>query len=116
MKQVIIRILLLSALLLSGALVGFAQTAEVTGIVRDASQAVVNNATLTLANEDTGIKRTATTNELGIYRFALVPPGNYKLTVQMKGFQTANRPGIKLEVAQIAQLPTELGRNCNALL
>jgi hypothetical protein len=108
MTQVLYRTLLLLAMLLSYSLIGFAQTAEVTGIIRDASQAVVNNATLTLTNEDTGVKRTAMTNELGYYRFALVPPGNYKLTVQASGFQTLSRPAIKLEVAQIARLDFNL--------
>ncbi len=108
MTMILSRSLLLSVLLLSCSLIGFAQTAEVTGIVKDASQAIVNNAALSLVNEDTGIKRIATTNELGIYRFALVPPGNYKLTVQAKGFQTVSRAGLKLEVAQIARFDFSL--------
>ncbi len=104
MRQTFYRSILLIAAIMSFSTISLAQTAEVTGIVKDSTQAVVANATITLTNDDTGIKRVTTTNSLGYYNFSFVTPGNYKLTAQTKGFQTVNRTGVKLEVAQIARL------------
>ncbi|MGH9905182.1 MAG: carboxypeptidase-like regulatory domain-containing protein, partial [Pyrinomonadaceae bacterium] len=104
MTQVLYRSILLIAVILSFSTISFGQTTEVTGVVGDSRQAVVSGATINLINEDTGIKRTTTTNDLGYYRISFIAPGNYKLTVQAAGFQTVSRTGIKLEVAQVARL------------
>ncbi|MGH9913669.1 MAG: TonB-dependent receptor domain-containing protein [Pyrinomonadaceae bacterium] len=119
MTQVLYRIMrrsmrsiLLIAVILSFSIISLGQTAGVTGIVKDSAQAVVPGAAVNLVNEDTGIKRTATTNALGYYSIPFITPGNYKLTVQVTGFQTVSRTGIKLEVAQVARLDftLEIGR------
>lgn len=93
---------------LAGAPSAFCQTAEVSGLVRDASQRVVPNATVTLVNEDTGIKRITTPNPNGVYTIPFLQPGNYRLSVQAAGFQTISRPGIKLEVGQAARIDFDL--------
>jgi hypothetical protein len=64
------------------------QTVEglVTGTITDPSGAVVPNATVTLTNVGTQVSQTTTTNANGIYRFSLVPPGSYSLTVTATGF------------------------------
>ncbi|MCI0417937.1 MAG: carboxypeptidase-like regulatory domain-containing protein, partial [Acidobacteria bacterium] len=104
MKQVLYRSMLLIAVILSCSTIGLGQTAEVTGIVKDSKQAVVAHAVINLVNEDTAIKRSTTTNDLGYYSIPFIPPGNYKLTGQAAGFQTVSRTGLKLEVAQVARL------------
>ncbi len=108
MTQKFHRITLMIVVLLSLTVVSKGQTADVTGIVRDSTQAVIANATVNLTNEDTGIKRTTVTNNLGYYNFSFVSPGNYRLTVQAKGFQTVNRTGLKMEVGQVARLDFSL--------
>ncbi|MBI3681210.1 MAG: TonB-dependent receptor [Acidobacteria bacterium] len=79
---------------------GFAQapTAQLTGTIRDASGAVVPNAQIAATNEDTGLKRTASSNELGYYAVPLLPPGLYRMTVQKEGFRTVQRKGLRLHV------------------
>lgn len=108
MIQVLYRSILLTAAVFSFSTMSLGQTAEVTGIVKDSAQAVVSNAAINLVNEDTGIKRSTTTNDLGYYSISFVTPGNYKITVQATGFQTVSRIGIKLEVAQVARLDFSL--------
>ena len=54
-------------------------TGDVTGVVSDATGAVVPNATVTLKFTDTNDTRTATTNGSGQYRFSLLRPGEYTL-------------------------------------
>src|SRR5438270_6237938 len=63
---------------------------DVTGTVSDPSGAVVPGATVTLKNADNGSSQTATTNNAGVYRFALLKPGRYTITVNQAGFAANN--------------------------
>src|SRR5437588_2813167 len=60
---------------------------DVTGVVTDPSGAVVPNAQVSIKNLQTGEAQNATTNAQGSYRFPLLKPGNYQLTVNAQGFQ-----------------------------
>lgn len=73
-------------------------TASVTGTVTDPSGAVVVSAHVTLVDVDKGYTYTATTNSEGRYLFRQVPPGMYQISVEMDGFQTERKDGIKLDV------------------
>ena len=55
-------------------------TGSIIGYVRDASGAVLPNATLTVTQTSTGYTRTATTDASGQYSILALPPGNYRLT------------------------------------
>ncbi len=87
-----------------GAAVSFAQlpTATVLGTVRDASGAVVPQATLTARNVNTGATRTAVSAADGSYRFAALPVGSYEIQVQQAGFQSAVRSGLQMTVGREA--------------
>src|SRR5262245_64277418 len=78
-------------------------TATLQGTVTDSTGAVVPNANVTLVNEATNVKQTKVTDSRGAYLFTLVPPGVYKLTVDMKGFQTAVPKGMELQVQKMAR-------------
>ncbi|HEV2314330.1 MAG TPA: carboxypeptidase-like regulatory domain-containing protein [Candidatus Acidoferrales bacterium] len=56
-------------------------SASLTGTITDQSQAVVANSQITLTNKDTGAVRTAQSNSEGLYRFDLLPAGNYELKI-----------------------------------
>jgi hypothetical protein len=58
----------------------------VTGVVTDPNNAVVPNATVTIANAVTGYTRTANTDADGAFRFSNVPPNNYQLSASALGF------------------------------
>ncbi len=73
----------------------------VLGTISDSSQAVVNGAEVTISSAGTGASRTMVTNNLGTYRFDLLPAGAYKLTVKSNGFTTAIEK-IELLVGQTA--------------
>lgn len=62
------------------------ETATVLGSVRDANEAAVPNATVTLKNVATDIAQTTTTDGNGDYQFANVKIGNYQVTVEANGF------------------------------
>ncbi len=78
--------------------VAVAQTSlgTLTGVVRDASGAVIPNADVVVTNSATGEIREAMSNELGAYRFDALPNGAYKLHVESAGFEKFNANGIKI--------------------
>jgi outer membrane receptor protein involved in Fe transport len=58
----------------------------VTGTVTDPSGSVVTGATVVLRNEDTGTIHNDKTSAAGLYRFDLLEPGKYTLTITQPGF------------------------------
>ncbi len=60
---------------------------DLTGTITDPSGAVIPNAKVTLKSNDQGFTKTATTNANGFYRFSLLPPGSYNVSVAVQGFQ-----------------------------
>ena len=59
----------------------------IRGVVRDANQAVVPGAAVSITNERTGIVQKSQTNDVGIYYFGAVPIGPYSLAVELAGFK-----------------------------
>jgi hypothetical protein len=64
-----------------------ASTATVSGTVRDQTGAVIPGSQVVLLNTATNVSLRTTTNEAGLYRFAGVVPGPYRLSVEATGFQ-----------------------------
>jgi hypothetical protein len=78
-------------LLVSGGTRAMAQSAVLSGVVKDASNAVVPNASIELLQEATQTKQTAVTNGSGFYSVPNLVPGTYTLTVSGQGFQTESK-------------------------
>src|SRR4051794_26474739 len=74
----------------------FAQTAQITGRVTDASGGVVTRAEVRAHNRATGADRTTLSNELGLYTIPLLPPGAYDISVSLAGFKSATQLGVSL--------------------
>lgn len=97
------RLLGLLALLIGlcgSALLAQQTSATISGTVRDPSGAVVPNASVALTNQNTGGKRTTTTNSDGIYVFTPLPIGVYEVTVRATGFKTLIQKNLELHVQQ----------------
>lgn len=107
------RILLVAAVLVLLAGTVWAQgTGEITGLMTDPSGAVISGATVTLTNSATGEKRTTTTSNGGVYRFAELPVvGTYTIQSAPKGFKTLKVQGIVVSVGTVftRDLKLELG-------
>ena len=110
MKLTLLRPFWIAGLLMNalGVVANAQLTAQISGIVRDSSGAVVSNAVVSMANEATGIGREAKTNDVGIYTIPLLQPGTYRINVQADGFRAVSRSGIVLKVAQTATLDFDL--------
>src|SRR2546426_712758 len=76
---------------------------QISGFIRDAQQGALPGATVTLANDATGTKRSVVTNSTGFYVAPDIPVGTYTVTVELSGFKKFVKTGIRLTAAsQIA--------------
>jgi outer membrane receptor protein involved in Fe transport len=99
---------LFAALPVNPALAQQAATATVEGVATDPQGAVVPNVKVTVTNTETGLTREVTTDESGVYRVPLLPPGTYKLTAQASGFAPLNANNVTLTVGQKLNLDLPL--------
>src|SRR6266576_78606 len=83
-------------------------TRNIRGTVSDPSGAVVQNATVTAHQVETGLVRTATTDRGGSYLLLELPGGHYQLEVAATGFQKYLQEGIALDVNETAAVPVHL--------
>ena len=82
-----IEVLVLFALLIASPFTAQAQySSGIKGTVVDQSGAVVPNAQVTLTNQDTQVKQTATASEQGFVQILQIPPGRYTISVSVAGF------------------------------
>ena len=73
-----------------------------TGLVTDSSGAAIPGVDVTLTNPTTGLKYAQTTNAVGLYRFANIPPGQgYLATFSAKGFAEFQIKDIYLTVNEV---------------
>ena len=82
--------------------------ATITGLITDASGALVPNANITITQNATGQKRETISNSSGTYRFANVGIGTYTMTVVAKGFQNYSKTGIVVNVAATVEADAAL--------
>jgi len=67
---------------------GQAAYGTIIGTASDPSGAGVPNAQVTATDTEKGVSQTTTTNDSGNYTLNNLTPGNYKVTVEAKGFKT----------------------------
>jgi hypothetical protein len=100
--------LFLMALLTSLNVAGQQITGNIRGTVSDPSGAIVQAATVTAKQIETGLTRVAITDRQGEYVLVELPIGHYLLETQAKGFQTYLQQGISLDVNQTATVVIRL--------
>lgn len=88
----------------------FAQTqsAQLNGIVTDASGAIIPGAEVKVTNTGTGVSRTGASNETGNFVFASLAPGRYRVEVSREGFRSAVIPELTLDVNQTTSVTIKL--------
>src|SRR5437016_5900619 len=75
-----------------------ATTAQISGSVRDQSDAVLPGVEITATQTATGVKRSTVSNETGNYVLASLPVGPYILAATLPGFREYLQSGIVLQV------------------
>lgn len=97
--------LLLTLALSPGAAGQSLTTGGISGVVSDPSGAVVPNVAVVAKNLDTGAVFDTTTTGVGAFRFSLLKPGRYELSVSASGFAKLTQGAI-----------VEVGQDTNATL
>ncbi|HKM84680.1 MAG TPA: TonB-dependent receptor [Terriglobales bacterium] len=70
---------------------------SVSGTVKDASGAVIPNASVDATNFATGVRERVATNGRGFYSFPELPVGRYNIAVKKTGFRLYQRTGITVD-------------------
>ena len=85
-----------------------AMNGQIVGTVTDASGGLVGGASVKALNTGTGLTQTTETTSSGIYRFLLLPLGEYEVTVESSGFGASRRTGIVLNAGATATVDFSL--------
>ena len=99
---------ILLALLLLPALHAQTNTGRILGSVKDQSGGAISAAAVTVSEVDRGVSRSTVTDASGEFVVPNLPPGNYRVRVEAKGFKTSERTGLQLEVNKDLNLDFEL--------
>src|SRR5689334_8628288 len=99
---------LLLTLCMALAAFGQSATASLTGVVHDASGAVVPNATVHAVNVGTNADFQAATNEQGQYTIRTMPVGMYRVMVEAAGFKRFERSDVRLQVDEVGRVDATL--------
>lgn len=77
---------------------------QIEGTVTDSTGAVIPNAEVKITNTDNGFSRSSKTDEVGFYRFTVLPLGSYEVNIQAAGFRPYIRQGVTLTAGATAVL------------
>jgi len=86
------------------ACIAYGQSTDLSGVIRDASHAVIPAASVTVRNEATNGERVAATNSEGVYDIPALAPGTYDVLVRAPGFRPAQQTAVTIDVAEPARL------------
>jgi len=75
-------------------------TSAIIGQVSDATGAAVPNATVTVTNKDTGLRRSASTDDSGRFNFPQLKPGIYTVKVEAEGFEPQQNDAVSSALGQ----------------
>src|SRR6266481_3450961 len=75
-------------------------TSAIVGQVRDTTNAVVPGVTVTIANRETGLRRSAKTDGAGRFTFPQLKPGIYSVRVEAQGFEPGQNDNVASGLGQ----------------
>jgi len=101
-------ILLTLCCLLPAGVYGQSVNGRVDGSVKDAGNAVVTGANVTITNKQNGARRTATTDTEGVFTIPEVAPGVYEVKVEAAGFRVTTISQLAVQVGTPASIAISL--------
>jgi hypothetical protein len=109
-RQIPVLVLVLT---LASVAVTFGQTVSTTtgainGKITDSSGGVLPGVTVSITSPSMQGTRTDITGSDGIYRFSAIPPGDYKVTYELAGFETNIREGLRVGLGFTSTVNIEL--------
>jgi hypothetical protein len=88
-------------------------TGKITGIVTDATGAVIPNANVVVTNVATAVSHQTTTDTSGVYQVLQLPIGSYKVTVTAPGFEqttVASKTALEINETLRVDVQMQVGR------
>ncbi len=79
-------------------------TGSIAGVVKDASGAVVPNATITATNTGTNSTYSGTSDAEGAYSIRLLPVGVYNLSAAVTGFKKYESTGVRVQLNETSRV------------
>ena len=101
MKRLMLWTISLLFIVFCGCWVCFAQSTnagDIRGTVADSTGALIPGVTVTVVNNDTGVSKTFTTNDAGLYDTSSIVAGPYTITFAKEGFEKLVRGPVTVEV------------------
>jgi len=83
---------------------GVGSSGSIRGTVTDPAGGVMPRATIVAEDAEKGVRYTSTTDENGQYDFVGLPPGTYRVTAKISGFQTEILKDVAVSVGQTVVL------------
>ena len=83
-------------------------TGTLSGIVKDQSGGVVQNASVKIENPATGVSQSVVTNSQGLYSVPDLKAGVYRVSGTAQGFETIVKTGVELRVQDRVALDFDL--------
>ena len=109
----LLRLSYTALLVLTMSIISMAQSqgssGQITGVITDSNGAAVPNAAVKVTNKQTGLERTATSSDDGLYTVVLLPPGSYTVVAESSGFAAATIDDVVVNVGRTADVNVTLG-------
>ncbi|MDX2152444.1 MAG: carboxypeptidase regulatory-like domain-containing protein [Bryobacteraceae bacterium] len=83
-------------------------TATLLGTVTDSSGAIIQDAAIVITETSTGVQRKTQSNSDGFYTQPYLPPGAYKVEIEVNGFKKFSRDNIELRVNSSVRVDASL--------
>ena len=77
---------------------------QISGVVWDNNQGVLPGATVTAVQKGTGAVRSTVSSSSGVYALSGLRPGEYRVDVELGGFRSARRDGVRVETGSTRQI------------
>src|SRR5262245_39649788 len=107
-RGLVVKLSLICLILFCASTVKAQQDGNISGTVVDEKNAVIVGAQVTVTNDKTGLKRTATSKSNGSFSIQVLPVGIYTVKIEATGFKTVEHKNVDLHVAEDKVLPTVL--------
>ncbi len=98
----------LALLLLSASALAQVEKGTFTGVVTDATGAVLPGVTITITNMETAEARKVVTGDEGLYRATNFFPGRYEIKAALEGFKSIVNSNLQLTVGEIKRVDFKL--------
>ncbi|MGH9941639.1 MAG: carboxypeptidase regulatory-like domain-containing protein [Pyrinomonadaceae bacterium] len=84
-------------------------TGTLAGVTQDSNGAILPGVNVTVANTNTGLTRTITSNEEGRWVAPVLPLGTYTVKFELQGFQTLTRENVEVAATVTTTVDQQLG-------